>query len=382
MTARKRSSDGALATLAGSATGIAPMSGDLEGTDADGTPFGLLMWGQAGIFNGVDDRMVIAALAGSAVGVVREARITAGTGMTVNVGAGWLAIASCEDGTSCVVGSRQSHALTLPAGVPGTASVYHVWVDTHPDDARWELRAVPQGETIGRPGVSLGRVTVPAGASLASGAQFSGWVPTLGRHSDVPVTGHGRAVNQSWTRLTPRYLIAPYQIAGSRQFVLRANGTAHTGNSLRDPALGPASVAWPSWRGGGGQPPGGAGANAPSWTATPSLTLDPRGVVARGERFDWEAELAYQLRADLGGMRTKLTVTITRIGPYAGTWQGNVTAASPRSLTGTRSQTAQLWNRDWQEMFLEAAWNGPAAGQGIDCSASTMETYEPWAVTQ
>lgn len=338
----------------GDGDGDGLMTSDMEGAD-DGVPFGLLSWGQAGVYNAVDDRLVIAAVTDSVTGVVRPAKLTAGTGLQVQVAAGWLAIASADDGTSCVAGSRQTHLVDVPGG-GGEQQQYHLWVDTNIDAGRWELRAVTQDDTIGRAGVSLGRITVPAGANLATQFSFAGLVPTLGRHSDVPVASRGTATSPTWVRVTPQFLIAPYQITGNRQFVLRASGTARTGTALW----------YPAWRGGGGQP------------RTPSLIINPRGIVAAGERFDWEAELAYQIRADLGGMRTKLTVTLTRIGAYNMEWQGNATAAAGHTITATRSQTAQYWNREWQEIFLEAAWNGTGAGQTINCNASTMETYEPW----
>ena len=70
------------------------------------TPGGALMWGQAGSYAAPDDRMVITALARGQTGLAKPLALTAGTGLNVLLGAGWLAIADCGDTTLAAIGSR------------------------------------------------------------------------------------------------------------------------------------------------------------------------------------------------------------------------------------------------------------------------------------
>lgn len=325
--------------------GIAPMSNENEGEE-NGVPFGLLMYGQAGVYNAVDDRVIITALSDSAVGVVRPALLTAGAGLTVNVSPGWMAIASCDDGTSAVVGARQSHQLQAPAGIVNVERWYHLWVDTNPDAARWELRIILQEDTIGRPGVSLARITVPAGANLASQMRFSRMVPTIGRHADCWMPGGQPTATRGLTRITPEYVIAPYQMQGNRAFRLWAYGGGRVGTART----------LIQFRGAGGV------------GSQPTQSVDLADWLFANEPFNWEANLLYHVRADAAGMRSSLTVTISR---QADRQQG-------RTRTFTRYEPAHGYNQLWQTMFLEAGWSSVIAGQQILAGGSTFETFEPY----
>lgn len=132
------------------------------------TPTGKLQWGQAGVYDAVDDRSVIAAVTRNRTGLVQPIQVRAGTGLDIIVSGGWLGVASCGDFTSAVVGSRLDH---IVQAVPGPASGSRadvIWCDVEPDEGTWELRVIPQSAAAGRAGVLLAFITVPANASLAS----------------------------------------------------------------------------------------------------------------------------------------------------------------------------------------------------------------------
>src|SRR5215467_15350155 len=99
------------------------------------TPSGKLMWGQAGAYDGIDDRAVIRAVTGGRVGMVAAATVTPATGLQMTVGAGWLAIVDCGDGTSAVIGSRTAQVVTGLAGPGSGTRVDYIWADVAPDSA-------------------------------------------------------------------------------------------------------------------------------------------------------------------------------------------------------------------------------------------------------
>jgi hypothetical protein len=129
---------------------------------------GLLTWGQAGQYNAVDDRMVIAALANRHNGMVTPAVLSAGSGLAVNVAAGWLAVASCADSTLAVIGSRVAMSITVPAGPATGSATYLIWADVNPDAATFTLNVITSAQAVGRAGVQLGTVTAPAGSNTAA----------------------------------------------------------------------------------------------------------------------------------------------------------------------------------------------------------------------
>jgi hypothetical protein len=132
------------------------------------TPSGLLAWGQSGNYNAVDDRSVITALANSRNGVVIPCPLSAGSGLTVNVGAGWLAVANCGDGTSGVIGSRVAIPVAVPAGpATGTLTSY-IWADVNPDAATFTINVITPAAAAGRSGVQLGTVLANAGNNTAA----------------------------------------------------------------------------------------------------------------------------------------------------------------------------------------------------------------------
>jgi hypothetical protein len=320
--------------------------------DEDGIGSGLLMWGQAGVYNAVDDRLAIAALCDSAIGVVRPARASAGTGLNVVVQAGWLAIATCDDGTNAVVGARQTHTLAATAGSVGAARRDHIWCDTDPDGGTWALRIIPESDTLYRSGVSLGVINVPAGANLASQFTFSQMVPTLGRHADMSTIGNptnGRVA------MNIPYPIAPYQQQAHNLFKVHVWGGGQMGSR----------VAVLFFTG-----------NIPS---APIVRIDTSGWMTPGSSFGWDGELQYHVN-DVGDrMRTSLRVTVTRWSA-AGAQDG--AAVPSQSITATRSTGADAGvSRQWGEITLQAWWGQSAAaapGQNIQANGSTYDTYQAY----
>jgi hypothetical protein len=126
-----------------------------------------LAWGQAGIYNAIDDREVITALSRGHTGLINAPAITAGAGLSVNVGA-WLAILNCGDGTVAAAYSRQAANILVQAGPSVGSRTDAVWVDIDPDNGAWTMGLRSPAETVGRLGVRLGTITVPAGANASN----------------------------------------------------------------------------------------------------------------------------------------------------------------------------------------------------------------------
>ena len=132
------------------------------------TPTGKLAYGQPGNYDAADDRAVITAVTGGRLGLVRPVVVAAGTGLNIVVQGGWVGVASCDDLTSAVVGSRDELVVQGNPG-PGAGQPREdvIWCDTNPDEGTWQLAVVTRAETAYRSGIPLAWVTVPVGANLA-----------------------------------------------------------------------------------------------------------------------------------------------------------------------------------------------------------------------
>jgi hypothetical protein len=131
-------------------------------------PTGPLAWGQGGIYDAIDDRLVIAAVTRYRTGLTWPIEAAAGTGLNVIVRGGWVGVADCGDRTSAVVGARVDTTVTAIPG-PGTGSREDlIWVDTQPDQGTWIMRVITAAEAVGRFGLQIGLIIVPANATLAS----------------------------------------------------------------------------------------------------------------------------------------------------------------------------------------------------------------------
>ena len=131
-------------------------------------PTGPLAWGQAGIYDAIDDRLVIAAVTRYRTGLTWPIEAAAGTGLNVIVRGGWVGVADCGDRTSAVVGSRVDTTVTAIPGLATGSREDLIWGDTQPDAGTWVMRVITQADAISRFGLEIGRINVPANATLAS----------------------------------------------------------------------------------------------------------------------------------------------------------------------------------------------------------------------
>ena len=199
-------------------------------------PTGLLEWGQAGQYNGIDDRSAIAALyqaAGGLGGLVVPPTLTAGAGLAVTVGP-WSAIADCGDGTRAVIGSRASTTFNETAG-GASARVDVVWADINPDNATWTLSLITEAAMGGRAGVFLGLIFVPASASTSAAMQLNpGNARMLGPWGKAQfplLTVSGTAWGNLASMMIPAYdsdVGAVYEIEAWGNGTTSASGTRQT----------------------------------------------------------------------------------------------------------------------------------------------------------
>jgi hypothetical protein len=145
------------------------------------TPTGKLMWGQAGAYDGIDDRTVIAAVTGGRIGPTVPITVTAGSGLAMTVKAGWLGLAPCGDGTTAVVGSSTDQSVTGLAGPASGTRTDYIWCDVQPDNATWQLSVINASAAAGRSGIPLATLTVPANATLSSQFTITPGGPTAQR---------------------------------------------------------------------------------------------------------------------------------------------------------------------------------------------------------
>jgi hypothetical protein len=160
---------------------------------------GLLEWGQSGSYNAPDDRRVISAfVAGRGPGVVNPVTLTAGSGLNVNVAAGWLAVVDCGDGTNGVVGTGSALVVPGSAGDAGAPRTDSLWCDISPTAGTFALVIIPQSAETGRLGIRLATITVPTGANLASAFTLTPAVLTFG----VPIRSYHVEANGTWSGTT------------------------------------------------------------------------------------------------------------------------------------------------------------------------------------
>jgi hypothetical protein len=244
-------------------------------------PTGLAMWGQAGVYNAPDDRLVITALADGRRGLVSPVSIAAGPGLTALIAGGWLGAADCGDGTVAVVGSRHQETVTLtPGDASGAPRTDYVWCDIDPDEGTWEIVVMPAGAAAGRSGIRLATVSVPANSNLATQMTFTPAKVTFGNLPgltlDTPGLGtchvHATAggllwvrsenyetagaavlcLNDGWHRaataangllITPKWIIPAGDLQPHTHWQVKTSGTGRTGTVAQqqwfDVSVGP-----------------------------------------------------------------------------------------------------------------------------------------------
>lgn len=201
------------------------------------TPTGRLAYGQAGSYDAVDDRAVIAAVSGYRTGLAGLPRVAAGAGLQIIISGGWLGIADCGDLTSAVVGSPSDEVVTAAPGPPTGTREDVIWVDVDPDAGVWTMVVIPASATAGRPGLALASVTVPANATLASQMTIRPAdallerriiaIDTQNRDNIVTSTNYGAAANMC---ATPAAWIMPgrwYRVVFDANSPLKASGTGN-----------------------------------------------------------------------------------------------------------------------------------------------------------
>ena len=189
-------------------------------------PTGLLEWGQAGAFNAIDDRSVLAGISasdGGLNGLLIAPTMTAGTGLVVNLGP-WMAIADCGDGTKAMIGSRAAATFNETAG-GASARADVLWADISPDSATWTLSLISEAAMVGRAGAFLGLILVPASASTSAAMDLRpGNARVLGpRLATFP--GNTVASN-AWTRMAAMTVPAyDAQVGAVYELEMWGNGT-------------------------------------------------------------------------------------------------------------------------------------------------------------
>ena len=131
-------------------------------------PGGKLAWGQGANYDAADDRAVITAVTAGRIGLVRPVYVRVGAGLSIIIEGGWVGVASCDDLTSGVIGTRDELVVQANPGPATGSRDDYVWADTNPDDGTFELRVITRAQAAGRSGIPLVNVTVPANANTSA----------------------------------------------------------------------------------------------------------------------------------------------------------------------------------------------------------------------
>jgi hypothetical protein len=164
-------------------------------------PSGPLLWGQAGIYDAIDDRLAVTTLAAGTVGLVRPPTLTPGAGLLVNVGR-WHGTADCGDGTLAVIGTRDTQAIEVPAG-GATSRTDVLFAEVDPDDGTWTADLFTEAEVAGRLGTTLGTIGVPAGANGSAQFDLRPATVALARFRGVWSTANQQVAGFGHTPVTP-----------------------------------------------------------------------------------------------------------------------------------------------------------------------------------
>lgn len=142
---------------------------------------GRLAWAQSLSYDATEDRAVITALSRGRTGTLQAVSLVAGAGLQMILRGGWLAVASCDDLTNAVVGSREDHYIQANPGPASGSREDWLWCETHPEEGTWELKILPAAQAAVLPGLQLARIIVPQGANLASQMTIVGTTAELDR---------------------------------------------------------------------------------------------------------------------------------------------------------------------------------------------------------
>ena len=160
-------------------------------------PGGKLAWGQGANYDAADDRAVITAVTAGRIGLVRPVYVRAGSGLQVIVEGGWVGVASCDDLTSAVIGTRDELVVQANPGPATGSREDYVWADTNPDDGSFELRVIPRASAGGRSGIPLVSITAPANSNTAAAMTLRSVDAAIERRLMAYQTRNDTAVRQS-----------------------------------------------------------------------------------------------------------------------------------------------------------------------------------------
>jgi hypothetical protein len=222
-------------------------------------PGGKLAWGQAANYDAADDRAVITAVTRGRLGLVRPVSARAGTGLQIIVQGGWVGVASCDDLTSAVVGTRDDLVVQANPGPATGSRDDYVWADTNPDEGTFELRVITRAQAATRSGIPLVNVNVPANANTSAAMTLRSVDASIERrlmayqpHNDSGVhTAGSWGAAVGWNRDSQEVTMEPGQwyrvryVTNSAQLVsapggLRENGELRIGIGYRTAGQGPA----------------------------------------------------------------------------------------------------------------------------------------------
>ena len=225
-------------------------------------PMGKLAWGQAGNYDASDDRAVITAVTNGRVGLVRPVVVRAGAGLAVIISGGWVGVASCDDLTSGVVGTRDEMVVQANPGGGTQPREDVVWCDTNPDEGTFQLSVMTRAQAAQRSGIPLVWITVPANANLATAMNLRPVDASIERRLMSYATRNDTAVRTSTSfvasagfecpsfdvTMEPGQWYRVKYVTNSAQLVaapsgFRENGELRIGIGYRAAGQGPASSA-------------------------------------------------------------------------------------------------------------------------------------------
>jgi hypothetical protein len=206
------------------------------------TPTGKLAWGQAAVYDAIDDRSVIAAVTRARSGLIAFPVVTALSGLQIQLTGGWLGVANCGDGTSAVVGSRLDLVVNASAGPASGTRADVLWCDVQPDAGTWSLSVITAAASVGRTGLLLANITVPANATLASQMTIAPVEPYLekrlvGWSTWSTVTSH---TGNTWASTGNNFDSAAIQMVPGTWYRVRftANSTWQNSGAIQEGRVG------------------------------------------------------------------------------------------------------------------------------------------------
>jgi len=314
--------------------------------------YGPAMWGQDGRYSAFHDRQALAALTGGRTGIARETTFAPGPGqMQMTIAGGWLAIGDALDGTVMIAGSQDPvTADVAPGGASPRTDL--VWCDMNPSSGTFLVSVMPDYAAAGRPGLALGTVTVPAGASDAAQMVLSPRVRDFTLEGAMgppgPAGPQGSAVNikgsfTSSTQLPSTGQAGDAYLIGGNLWVYTGSGTppfTNVGNIQGPQGVpGPAgqSVTGPAGPKGDPGAPGQAGATGPAGQSVTGPQGPPGSSAPAGRTWATVATGTYNTPTD--GLFRQIGSTVVMSLPVT----SDVVAIATVDVNLSTSSSTQLY---------------------------------------